>query len=116
MTVPITHLSPLHRADGSATYTSPSAITITASCSGPLEVPRRSDELPEECFVEVNIRPASGVGGVKERHLEKIVGDTVRAVLVEGWGAGRMVAVTLQVMRGGGQETSRSSVGFGQWS
>lgn len=56
-----TTLSPLHRADGSATYSSNGYSVITA-VNGPIEVQRR-DELPEEAAVDVAIRPASGVGG-----------------------------------------------------
>jgi len=53
--------APLHRADGSATY-SANGYTILGSVNGPIEVQRR-DELPEEAAIEINIRPASGVGG-----------------------------------------------------
>ena len=54
-------LSPLHRADGSATY-SQSGYSVTAAVNGPIEVQRR-DELPEEATVDVAVRPAAGVGG-----------------------------------------------------
>lgn len=55
-------VAPLHRADGSATY-SANGYTVLASVNGPIEVQRR-DELAEEAAVEVHIRPASGVGGM----------------------------------------------------
>lgn len=54
-------LSHLHRADGSATYTH-NGYSIIGAVNGPVEVLRR-DEMPEEATVEVNIRPAFGVGG-----------------------------------------------------
>ena len=54
-------LSPLHRADGSATFTSNSC-SVIAAVNGPIEVQRR-DELPEEAAIDVAIRPATGVGG-----------------------------------------------------
>lgn len=54
-------LSPLHRADGSATY-SRSGYSVIAAVNGPIDVQRR-DELPEEAAVDVAVRPAAGVGG-----------------------------------------------------
>lgn len=53
-------LSDLRRADGSATF-SHNGYSVLGAVNGPLEVQRR-DELPEEAAVEVNVRPASGVG------------------------------------------------------
>lgn len=60
MTIPTATLSHLHRADGSATY-SQGGYTVVAGVNGPVEVQRR-DELPEEAAIEVNVRPAVGVG------------------------------------------------------
>ena len=54
-------LSPLYRADGSATFTS-NGYSVIAAVNGPIEVQRR-DELPEEAAIDVAIRPAAGVGG-----------------------------------------------------
>ncbi len=54
-------LSTLPLSDGSATYTQ-HGHTILGSVNGPIEVQRR-DELPEEAAIEVNVRPATGVGG-----------------------------------------------------
>ena len=56
-----TTLSPLHRADGSATY-SQNGYSVIAAVNGPIEVQRR-DELPEEATVDVAVKPAAGVGG-----------------------------------------------------
>lgn len=53
-------LSDLRRADGSATF-SCNGYSVLGAVNGPLEVQRR-DELPEEAAIEVNVRPASGVG------------------------------------------------------
>ena len=60
MTVPQALLSPLQRADGSVSY-SQGGYSVIAAVNGPIEVQRR-DELPEEAAIEVNIRPAVGVG------------------------------------------------------
>lgn len=53
-------LSHLHRADGSATY-SQHGYTIIGAVNGPIEVLKK-DEMPLEATVEVNVRPAAGVG------------------------------------------------------
>lgn len=58
---PETVLSPLPKADGSATY-SYAGYTITASANGPIEA-QRKDEDPYEAVADVLVRPASGVGG-----------------------------------------------------
>lgn len=60
MTVPSASLSSLNKADGSATY-SADGYTIVGAVNGPIEVQRR-DELPEQATIEVNVRPAVGVG------------------------------------------------------
>jgi hypothetical protein len=54
-------LNTLSGSDGSATYSS-NGYTVIAAVNGPIEVSRR-DEMPEEATLEVNIRPAVGVGG-----------------------------------------------------
>lgn len=91
-------LHPLDRADGSATYSSPSGYSILAAVNGPVEVQRR-DELPEEAHIEVNVRPHEGVGQVKERHLEMIISNTLRDVLLVHMFPRQMVQLTLQVLK-----------------
>ncbi|KAL8670328.1 MAG: hypothetical protein Q9168_005128 [Polycauliona sp. 1 TL-2023] len=54
-------LSPLARADGSATFTC-NGYSVIAAVNGPIEVQRR-DEIPEESAIDVVLRPAIGVGG-----------------------------------------------------
>lgn len=56
--------APLHRADGSSTH-SANGYTVVAAVNGPIEVQRR-DELAEEAAVEVNVRPAVGVGSTSK--------------------------------------------------
>ena len=56
-------LSHLHNADGSATY-SYSGYTVIGAVNGPIEAQKR-DELPEEAIVDVVVRPAAGVGGMR---------------------------------------------------
>lgn len=73
-------LSPLPKADGSATY-SYAGYTITASANGPIEAQRR-DEHPYEALVDVIVRPASGVGGTRERHLESLLQQSLRQIIL----------------------------------
>lgn len=58
---PRAELAPLPKADGSATY-SYSGYTVTGAVNGPIEAQRR-DENPFEALIDVNVRPAAGVGG-----------------------------------------------------
>ncbi|KAI9786703.1 MAG: exosome non-catalytic core subunit rrp46 [Peltula sp. TS41687] len=88
-------LSHLNRADGSATY-SDNGYSIVGAVNGPVEVQRR-DELPEEAAIDVIIRPASGVGGVRERHLESIIEATLRQVILIKNFPRTLIQVTLQV-------------------
>ena len=66
--MPDATLSPLHRADGSASY-SCNGWSVIAAVNGPIEVQRR-DELPEEAAVDVAIRPATGVGGTPRLRMQ----------------------------------------------
>lgn len=59
---PVANLSPLQRADGSASYSS-CGYSVLAAVNGPIEVQRR-DELPQEATIDVIIRPAAGIGGI----------------------------------------------------
>lgn len=104
---PTITLHPLHRADGSATYIhTPTRTHIICGVNFPIEAPPRSS-LPDDCYIEVHIRPAAGVGGVKERHLETLVASTLRAVVLgEGYPRG-MVQITLQVLSQQGGDTGQ---------
>ncbi|OCL12836.1 hypothetical protein AOQ84DRAFT_436733 [Glonium stellatum] len=88
-------LSHLHRADGSATY-SQNGYTIIGAVNGPVDVQRR-DELPEEAAIEVNVRPAVGVGGPRERHLESLIQATLRHLILVRSYPRTLIQVTLQV-------------------
>ena len=61
MSKPEVSFATLPQADGSASYTW-QGYSILVSVNGPIE-PQRRDELPEEAFLEVNLRQASGGGG-----------------------------------------------------
>lgn len=111
-------LHTLSRASGSATYVSPrplrstyqqtqapsqssAPLTITCGVNFPLEVPRRSDEIPDALLIEVNIRPARGVGQVRERHLEELVKRTLGTIIFKEDWPRQVCQVGLQVMTGG---------------
>lgn len=61
--VPSAALSNLQRADGSASY-SWNGYSVIGAVNGPIEV-QRKDELPEEAAIDVIVRPAAGVGGIR---------------------------------------------------
>lgn len=88
---------PLNRADGSATFSS-NLFTVIAAVNGPVEVQRR-DELPEEAAIEVNIRPASGVGGPRERWLESVMAPLLKSILLVHMHPRTLIQVTLQVTK-----------------
>ncbi|KAL8377813.1 hypothetical protein RB595_008475 [Gaeumannomyces hyphopodioides] len=91
---PTALLSHLPRADGSATY-SHAGYTVIASVNGPIEAQRR-DEDPYEALVDVIVRPAAGVGGTRERHLETILQSSLRQlILVKNFPRG-LVQIVLQ--------------------
>ena len=88
----------LSNADGSATYVAPNKThTIIAGVNYPVEVPYRSDELPDSTYIEVNLRPHNAVGMVKERHVESLVKSTLQAIVRNQDTPRMMLQVTLQV-------------------
>ncbi|KAL8891049.1 MAG: hypothetical protein Q9215_001894 [Flavoplaca cf. flavocitrina] len=89
-------LSPLGRADGSASYAN-NGYSVIAAVNGPVEVQRR-DEIPEESAIDVVLRPASGVGGVRERHLESVIEKTLRQVILVSAHPRTLIQITLQVI------------------
>jgi exosome complex component RRP46 len=92
-------LHTLREADGSATYSSPNGgYKILAGVNYPVEVPYRSDEIPDSTFIEVNLRPHNGVGMVKERHVEQLIKRTLQAVVLGQETPRTMLQITLQVM------------------
>ncbi|KAH8722419.1 hypothetical protein GQ44DRAFT_711793 [Phaeosphaeriaceae sp. PMI808] len=95
MAIPEVTLTHLNRADGSATYTH-NGYSIIGSVNGPIEVLRR-DEMPEEATIEVNVRPAAGVASPKERHIETLLHNTLRAVILTRLMPRTLVQITLQV-------------------
>lgn len=80
--LPKIDLHTLHSSDGSATYTSPTnSHTLICGVNYPLELPYRSKELPEDTYIEVNLRPHNGVGQVKERHIEQLVKSVLQSII-----------------------------------
>ena len=125
-TEPEALLSHLHRTDGSATY-SQNGYTIIGSVNGPIEVQRRV-ELPEEALIDVIVRPAAGVGGTyqyyhllfivdlltatgtSERHLEMILQQSLRQVVLIHNFPRTMIQITLQVTSTPENDTSNTKL------
>ncbi|KAJ4984378.1 exosome complex subunit Rrp46 [Stagonosporopsis vannaccii] len=95
MVAPEVTLTHLNRADGSATYTY-NGYSIIGAVNGPIEVQRR-DEQPEEATLEVNVRPSAGVGTPRERHLEALLHNTLRSIILTRLIPRTLVQITLQV-------------------
>ncbi|KAG9541030.1 hypothetical protein KCU71_g19479, partial [Aureobasidium melanogenum] len=104
MTVPSADISILHRADGSAKF-SAAGYTVVAAVNGPIEVTRR-DELPQHAALEVNVRPAVGVGSPKERHLESLVHSTLRDIVLTHMHPRTLIQLTLQIVNTPEQENT----------
>ncbi|KAI0890007.1 uncharacterized protein GGS22DRAFT_7111 [Annulohypoxylon maeteangense] len=94
-TEPEALLSHLQNADGSATF-SYAGYTVIGAVNGPIEVQRR-DELPEEAAVDVIVRPAAGVGGTREKHLESLIQSTLRQIILVNNFPRTLIQVILQV-------------------
>lgn len=88
---------PLARADGSTVFSS-GLYTVLAGVNGPVEVQRR-DELPEEAAIEVNLRPASGVGGPRERWLESTLQSLLKSILLVHLHPRTLIQITLQITK-----------------
>ena len=109
MVGPNVTLTPLNRADGSASYQCPSTgSNILGSVNAPVELPGRRDALkPEEATVEVFVKPGTAPAGVGERYVEGII-KTMISRLILGREKGyprRGVVITLAIV--GGQPARR---------
>ncbi|EPE25924.1 Ribosomal protein S5 2-like protein [Glarea lozoyensis ATCC 20868] len=107
-TEPSASLSHLHSADGSATF-SQNGYTVIGAVNGPIEVQRR-DELPEEAAVDIVVRPAAGVGGTRERHLESILQSTLRQIILTHNFPRTLIQITLQITKTPKNEAAASKV------
>ncbi|KAI0911794.1 hypothetical protein F4824DRAFT_116045 [Ustulina deusta] len=94
-TEPEALLSHLHKADGSATY-SYAGYTVIGAVNGPIEAQKR-DELPEEAIIDVIVRPAAGVGGTRERHLESLLQSTLRQIILVNNFPRTLIQIILQI-------------------
>lgn len=99
-----TQLHTLHRSTGSAHHVSAMlGQEVLCSVNAPVEVQRR-DELPNEAFIDVHIRPNHGVGMIKERHLEDLVQGLVKDVILVRLWPRTAVQITLQILKNSGNE------------
>lgn len=77
--IPSVTFNALPHADGSVEY-GHAGYTILATVNGPIE-PQRRDELPEEAFLEVHVREASGSGGRSFYYQRRIYSFDILACL-----------------------------------
>ncbi|KAK0657518.1 hypothetical protein B0T16DRAFT_452966 [Cercophora newfieldiana] len=92
---PEADLSVLPKADGSARY-SYAGYTVTGSVNGPIEAQRR-DEHAYEAHVDVIVRPAAGVGGTRERHLETTLQSSLTQLILVKNFPRSLIQIVLQV-------------------
>ncbi|KAJ5624444.1 Exoribonuclease phosphorolytic domain 2 [Penicillium lagena] len=109
MVGPTASLAPLHRADGSSSYTCPTTgYELLGTVNAPIELPARRDTLkPEEATVEVFVKPGTTTAGVGERYVEGIL-RSVLATVILGREKGfprRGVVITLAIV--GGENVER---------
>ena len=104
-------LHPLHRSTGSAHYVQKHlSQEVICAINAPVDVQRR-DEIPNETYLDVHVRPNHGVGQIRERHLESLLTALVRdVVLVRLWPR-TAVQITLQILKDGSQERSKQRQG-----
>ena len=109
MVGPTAVLSPVLRADGSASYSCPSTgFNILSSVNAPVELPGRRDALkPEETTLEIFVKPGTTPGGPGERYVETILRNML-AKLILGRERGfprRGIVLTLAIV--GGENAKR---------
>ncbi|KAI5282225.1 exosome non-catalytic core subunit rrp46 [Ascosphaera acerosa] len=80
-TTPLATLNPLRFPSGSASYTSPTGISILASANGPMDFHRRDSQQPDEAAVEVFVKPSVGHASVADRHAEAVVRQVVTPII-----------------------------------
>jgi exosome complex component RRP46 len=111
----VSSINTLQNPDGSSQYTF-LGYTAIGSVNGPVEVSRR-DELPEEATLEVNIRPAMGVGSTlldirplwlqyanmykapRDRHLESVLHSAFRRIILTHQFPRTLIQLTLQMLQ-----------------
>ncbi|KAJ9637818.1 exosome non-catalytic core subunit rrp46 [Coniosporium tulheliwenetii] len=71
--------------------------TVIGAVNGPIEVQRR-DEIPDEAAIEVNVRPATGIGSPKERHIEHILTALLRNIILTHDYPRTLIQLTLQIL------------------
>ena len=88
---------PYPEAQGSAEL-SHAGYTVLASANGPIDAPARAQQ-PEEATIEVNVRENVGGGGPRERHLERLLLQTLKPLIDVRAHPRTMIQITLQVLR-----------------
>lgn len=90
-------LSLLSHSDGSASWRSKLGASVLTSLNGPIEV-RIRDELLGEATLELKMLPASGLAGVSERYMERLVRNSIKSCLLLGLHPRSLVQITSQII------------------
>ena len=95
----MSQLHTLHRTTGSAHHFSATLDQeIICAVNAPVDVQRR-DELPNDSYVDVHVRPNTGVGMIRERHLESLIQSVVTAAILSRLWPRTAVQITLQILK-----------------
>lgn len=110
-TFDMSQLHTLHRSTGSVHHFSPALDQeILCAVNAPVDVQRR-DELPNESYVDVHVRPNTGVGMIRERHLESLIQGVVKDVILSRLWPRTAVQITLQILKDGSTGSLKSPAG-----
>ncbi|KAG7836311.1 hypothetical protein KL943_001960 [Ogataea angusta] len=91
---------PLDQVDGSASFEF-GATKVMSSVTGPIESARPRNELPTKAYLDINIRPSSGVPSTRETLLEHKLGQLLPAVINLDQYPRQTIQIAVQVLKNG---------------
>ncbi|GMG55588.1 unnamed protein product [Ambrosiozyma monospora] len=96
----IATIGELEQVDGSSSLQFGETKVIT-SVTGPIEVSRMKNEKPTQAFLDINIRPASGVPTTREATLEAKLDDILQAMINVKQYPRQQLQIVVQIQRAG---------------
>ncbi|KAG7884293.1 hypothetical protein KL938_002165 [Ogataea parapolymorpha] len=91
---------PLDQVDGSASYEF-GATKVISSVTGPIESARPRNELPTKAYLDINIRPSSGVPSTRETLLEHKLGQLLPTVINLDQYPRQTIQIAVQILKNG---------------
>lgn len=90
----------LDQVDGSATFEF-AGTKVIASVAGPLEISRSRFEKPTQAYIDINIRPAIGVGSTRETLMESKLRNILTDAIEVTQYPRQMIQVVVQILKTG---------------